>query len=127
MLESNNNEGVSLMTIRFTARIAAVALLAGGPLAGTALADDAGHCRYIQQNMFAGPFKVCEMPIDAAKCEEIGKTDDNKDAVHAAGACPVESLVGTCDKGETKLLYYDGDPSGLEIGCGFQGGTWVNP
>jgi hypothetical protein len=115
------------MMMKFTARIAAVALLAAGPLAGTALADDAGQCKYIQQNMFAGPFHVCEMPIDAAKCAELGKTDDNKEAVHAAGACPKESLVGTCDKGATKLMYYDGDPSGLEIGCGFQGGTWVKP
>ena len=116
------------MTMRISARIAALALLACGPWAGAALADDdAGHCSYVQQNMFAGPFKVCEMPIDAAKCEELGKTDDNKDAVHAAGACPTESLVGTCDKGATKLLYYEGDPSGLEIGCGFQGGTWVKP
>jgi hypothetical protein len=115
------------MMIRLTAKIAAVALLAAGPLAGTALADDAGQCKYIQQNMFAGPFHVCEMPIDAAKCAELGKTDDNKEAVHAAGACPKENLVGTCDKGATKLMYYDGDPSGLEIGCGFQGGTWVKP
>lgn len=115
------------MMMRLTAKIAAVALLVAGPLAAPALADDAGHCNYIQQNMFAGPFKVCEMPIDAAKCAEIGKTDENKDAVHAAGACATEALVGTCDKGATKLLYYDGDPSGLEIGCGFQGGTWVKP
>ncbi len=113
--------------MRLTARIAAVALLACGPLAGSAMAADPGHCTYIQQNMFAGPFHVCEMPVDAGKCTEIGKTDENKDAVHAGGACPVEKLVGTCDKGATKLLYYDGDPSGLEIGCGFQNGTWVKP
>ncbi len=120
--------------MRLTTRLAAIALLAAGPLAGTAMADDLGHCKYIQQNMkyiqqnmFAGPFHVCEMPIDAPKCAELGKTDENKDAVHAAGACPVENLVGTCDKGATKLLYYDGDPSGLEIGCGFQSGTWVKP
>jgi hypothetical protein len=115
------------MTMRLTAKIAAVALLAAGLYAGTALADDAGSCKFVQQNMFAGPFKVCEMPMDAAKCEEVGKTDENKDAVHTGGACPKEALVGTCDKGATKLLYYEGDPSGLEIGCGFQGGTWVKP
>lgn len=115
------------MTNRFTARIAALALLAAGLYAGTALAADAGSCQFVQQNMFAGPFKVCEMPIDAAKCAELGKTDENKDAVHDAAACPVAALVGTCDKGATKLLYYEGDPSGLEIGCGFQGGTWVKP
>lgn len=112
------------MRIRLAAGMAAVALLAVG---GPALAEDAGSCKYIQQNMFAGPFKVCEMPIDAAKCEEIGKTDENKEAAHAAAACPTEALVGTCDKGATKLLYYDGDPASLEIGCGFQSGTWVKP
>ncbi len=115
------------MMMKLVANIAAVALLATGPLAGTALADEGSHCTYVQQNMFAGPFKVCEMPIDAAKCAELGKTDENKDAVQAAGACPTEALVGTCDKGATKLMYYEGDASGLEIGCGFQGGTWVKP
>ena len=115
------------MTMKLTAKIAAVALLAAAPFAGTALADAAGSCKYVQQNMFAGPFKVCEMPIDAAKCGELGKTDENKDAVHAGAACPAEALVGTCDKGATKLMYYEGDPSSLEIGCGFQGGTWVKP
>lgn len=115
------------MTTKLKGRLLTVALIGAGAMAGTAMAEDAGHCKYIQQNMFAGPFKVCEMPIDAAKCEELGKTDENKDAVHAAGACPTEGLVGTCDKGATKLLYFDGEPSGLEIGCGFQAGTWVNP
>jgi hypothetical protein len=119
------------MTIRLTAKIAAVALLAVGAYASVAQAADEkagpGSCKYIQQNMFAGPFHVCEMPIDAPKCEELGKTDENKDAVHTGDACPTAALVGTCDKGATKLMYYDGDPSGLEIGCGFQGGTWVKP
>lgn len=116
------------MMTRLTVRMATVALMAVGSLAaGTALADEAGHCTYIQQNMFAGPFHVCEMPIDAARCEELGSTDENKDAVHAQGACPTEELVGTCNKGDTQLLYYDGDPSGLEIGCGFQDGDWEAP
>jgi crotonobetainyl-CoA:carnitine CoA-transferase CaiB-like acyl-CoA transferase len=118
------------MTIRSAARIATrlvAAVLATAALAAPAMAEDAGHCQYVQQNMFAGPFKVCEMPIDAAQCEQLGKTDENKDAVHAAGACPTEAMVGTCDKGATKLVYYEGDPGSLEIGCGFQGGTWVNP
>ncbi len=116
------------MTMRLTALSAAVALLAAGSIGSTALADEAaGSCQYVQQNMFAGPFKVCEMPIDAAKCETLGKTDENKNAVHVKGACPKASLVGTCDKGATKLLYYEGDPASLEIGCGFQSGTWVKP
>jgi hypothetical protein len=28
--------------------------------------------------------------------------------------------------GEIKLVYYEGDPGGLEIGCGFQSGEWVS-
>jgi len=86
-----------------------------------------GHCNYTQENMFAGPFKVCHQPANAAACEELGSTDDNADAVHGEGDCSADELVGTCDMGEAKLLYYEGDPGGLEIGCGFQGGEWVAP
>ncbi len=104
--------------------IAACALLAIGPL--TATAQDPGHCTYIQQNMFAGPFKVCDAPVSAAKCAELGTTDDNKDAVHAAGACPTDAKVGICDMGDAGTrVYYEGDAGGLEIGCGFQGGEWT--
>jgi hypothetical protein len=112
-----------MRTTHFTlAGIAALALLAAAPFA-----QAAESCSYTQKNMFAGPFKVCEEPINEAKCTEIGKTDENSGAAHGGAACPVEKLVGTCDKGATKLRYYDGDPAGLEIGCGFQGGTWSKP
>ena len=108
--------------------ISALALLAPlmvmGPMAASA-ADGAGHCSYVQQNMFAGPFKVCDNPSTAEKCAELGKTDDNKDAVFSAGDCPTAGKVGVCDMGEAgKRIYYEGDPGGLEIGCGFQGGEW---
>ena len=99
---------------------------AGGESTEAANPGD-GHCTYVQENMFAGPFKVCTMPASAATCEELGNTDDNRDAAHAAGDCPAEALVGTCDLGDSKLLYYEGDPGGLEIGCGFQGGEWSTP
>ena len=92
----------------------------GGPKA----AGD-GHCNYTQENMFAGPFKVCQMPTDAALCEEFGNTDDNADAVQGDGECAMEGSVGVCDMGASKMVYYEGDPGGLEIGCGFQGGEWV--
>jgi hypothetical protein len=85
-----------------------------------------GHCNYTQENMFAGPFKVCQMPTDAALCEEYGNTDDNADAVQGDGACAAEAAVGTCDMGASKMVYYEGDAGGLEIGCGFQGGEWVS-
>lgn len=104
--------------------IAAIAVLALSPLAASA-ADDPGHCNYVQKNMFAGPFKVCDEPADAAKCTELGKTDDNSGAEHGDGACPTAGRVGVCDMGDAgKRIYYEGDPGGLEIGCGFQGGEW---
>ena len=34
---------------------------------------------------------------------------------------------GKGDLGDTKRIYYEGDPGGLEIGCGFQGGEWSTP
>ena len=46
-------------------------------------------------------------------------------AVQGDGACPEEGAVGYCDMGEIKLYYYEGDPGGLEIGCGFSDGEWT--
>lgn len=101
-------------------------VLAGAHEGGGAAASGDGHCNYTQENMFAGPFKVCQMPTDAAACEELGNTDDNTDAVQGDGACGSDGKVGTCDTGDYQLVYYEGDPGGLEIGCGFQGGEWVS-
>ena len=84
--------------------IVSVALMS----AGNAFAE--GHCNYTQENMFAGPFKVCDMPADAAACEELGNTDDNTDAVQGDGSCASEGMVGTCDMGDVKRIYYEGDP-----------------
>ena len=84
-----------------------------------------GSCTYVQENMFAGPFNVCQEPVGAESCALLGETDDNADAVHAEGACTSEGLVGTCDLGATKLRYFSGDAPSLEIGCGFQGGEWT--
>ena len=100
--------------------IAAVLMLG----AGNVYAED-GHCAYTMENMFAGPFKVCLQPSDAAACAETGTEDDNADAVHGEGACSAEGSVGTCDMGEQQMVYYEGEPDGLEIGCGFQGGDWI--
>jgi hypothetical protein len=85
-----------------------------------------GSCAYVQENMFAGPFNVCQEPVGAESCALLGETDDNADAVHSEGACSAEGLIGTCDLGATKLHYFDGDAGGLEIGCGFQGGEWIS-
>jgi hypothetical protein len=97
---------------------------AGAHEGGPAVGGD-GACSYVQENMFAGPFNVCQEPVGADSCTEIGETDDNADAVHAGGACTTDGLVGTCDLGDGKLHYYSGDSGGLEIGCGFQGGDWI--
>ena len=116
-----------LISVLFMAIAMAVSgsVLAGAHEGSGSANSGDGHGNYTQENMFAGPFKVCEMPTDAAKCEELGNTDDNTDAVQGDGECASEGAVGICDRGDSKLVYYEGDPGGLEIGCGFQGGEWV--
>ena len=105
-------------------------------LSGTSTAFAAGHeggpeitgegsCTYVQENMFAGPFDVCQEPVGAESCAALGETDDNANAMHAEGACTKEGLVGTCDLGGSAVHYLSGDAGGLEIGCGFQGGDWI--
>ena len=98
----------------------------GGAHEGGPVISGDGSCSYVQENMFAGPFAVCQEPVGAESCAELGETDDNADAVHSEGACTTEALIGTCDLGDNKLHYYDGDAGGLEIGCGFQGGDWIS-
>jgi len=112
--------------------VAVAIILAGGTSLAFAGAHEGapaiggeGSCSYVQENMFAGPFNVCQEPVGAESCAELGETDDNADAAHAEGACTTEGLVGTCDLGDSKLNYFSGDAGGLEIGCGFQGGDWI--
>lgn len=119
--------------IGFQILLAAIALAGSGAVfggahtgGGGAASSGDGHCDFVQENMFAGPFKVCQMPTDTAACEEFGNTDDNTDAVQSDGPCGSEGSVGTCDLGDSQLVYYEGDPGGLEIGCGFQGGEWIS-
>lgn len=95
--------------------------------AATGEEESAGACTYVQENMFAGPFNVCQAPVTEALCMEMGETDDNYDASFAAGEeCDADKeMVGICDVGESQIHYYDGDAFALEIGCGFQGGEWL--
>jgi hypothetical protein len=97
---------------------------AGGHEGGAEITGE-GSCTYVQENMFAGPFDVCQEPVGADSCATLGETDDNANAAHSEGACSSEGLVGTCDLGGSKVHYLSGDAGGLEIGCGFQGGDWV--
>lgn len=102
-----------------------IAALSQGAFAGGHEASEsAGSCNYTMKNMFAGPFKVCQTNRDEAACTTIGQTDDNSDASHMAGDCSEEGAIGSCVMVGTSLVYYEGDPMGIEIGCGFQGGTW---
>ncbi len=110
-----------MKVIRFLSAATALLLVGGYTVASA----EGGACQYVMENMFAGPYKACTEPATAAACDEIGTTDDNRDAAHSDGMCPTESLIGTCDLGDSQLRYYEGDPSGLEIGCGFQGGDWI--
>jgi len=109
------------------------AALAGGHDGGPEITGE-GSCVYVQENMFAGPFDVCQEPVGPESCAALGETADNRDAVHSEGACATENPIGTCDLGSNAMNYFMGastDPStdagSLEIGCGFQGGDWINP
>lgn len=86
--------------------------------------EDGGHCRFNLQNQWAGPYKACIDPSTAAQCEETGKRDQNSGATFAPGACPASGRVGSCAKPDSSVHYYDGDAGSIEVGCGFQGGTW---
>jgi hypothetical protein len=106
------------------AALAAVALT-------TALAQDTdsrgeitGRCFYTLKNTWAGPYKVCLAPVSARTCNQVGESDENSSPVWSEGACPVEGSVGTCTREKDATTYYDGDASGIEMGCGFQSGTW---
>ncbi len=109
------------------ATIAAVAIFTAAPVERAVAADDAsaaGHCKFTLKNQWAGPFKACLAPATAAQCTEVGKADENSEAAWAAGACPTANLVGSCKRSKDTLHYYEGDASGLELGCGFQSGEW---
>lgn len=87
-----------------------------------------GHCIYMLQNrMMDSQVKTCQEPANVEGCEYLGSIDDNSDAAHGEGSCPMEGATGICDTGDIKLVYYGGDLGGLEIGCGFQGGDWIEP
>ena len=109
----------------------AVALTAVLP-SPSAVADDqaagapaTGHCDFSLKNQWAGPFKACVDPATPDQCKALGAKDDNSNAVWSSGSCSTTGVVGTCRKSDGALHYYEGDASGLEMGCGFQSGEWV--
>ena len=106
--------------------ILALLVGAGFSLASTgAKADDMGVCNYTMKNMFAGPYKVCQNNIDEATCMGRAEEDENTDPSYSSAAeCAADSAVGACTTAEHATTYYEGEPSGLAIGCGFQQGEW---
>ena len=117
-------KSIQILGVALLAFAGANVAMAGAHTGGPEITGE-GACSYVQENMFAGPFDVCQEPVGAESCAQLGETDDNADASHSEGSCPSEGLVGTCDLGATAVHYLSGDADGLEIGCGFQGGDWV--
>lgn len=122
------------VSIKLVGAIAAVAALAITVFGTSATADDSkgkaaagGHCSFTMKNSFAGPYKACVAPSTADECAATGKTDENSNAVWTEGSCPAAGSVGTCKTDKNATTYYEGDASGLEIGCGFQSGDWSAP
>ncbi len=124
------------MRLPVPALLAITSLTVGGVLVlkfGTALAGDApvaaasGHCDFKLKNQWVGPLKACAAPSTAAACTELGKKDENSDAVWTEGNCPTAGLVGVCKRADNSMHYYEGEASGLEVGCGFQSGEWSTP
>ena len=86
-----------------------------------------GQCNFIFENTHAGPYRACWMPLDQAGCEQLGLTNQNKDAVFAGGSCPTEGLVGTCTRDLSTIFFYEGNVLDHQVHCDAEGGTWTNP
>ena len=86
---------------------------------------NAGSCNFIQENMFAGPYEVCAMPVDKARCKQFGDEGSNTGTKYSDAECRAEKALGRCVLDEHTIIYYSGEPRDLEMGCSFQGGEWT--
>ena len=66
------------------------AVFAGAHEGGPEITGE-GACTYVEENMFAGPFDLCQSPVGAESCAALGETGDNRDAVHSVGRRTPES------------------------------------
>ena len=89
-----------------------------------ALSAQAGSCNYTQENMFAGPFKVCAEKVTEERCETLGTEGSNANAVYTKDSCNTANTVGVCKLERFSLTYYTGNAEELEVSCAFQGGEW---
>lgn len=119
---------ISLTRFNTLGRVLALGALSAVSIAQqpAASTEVGGHCSFNLQNQWAGPYKACIDPSTAPKCDETGKRDQNTAAIFSTGSCPTAGRVGTCAKPDASVHYYDGEASSLEMGCGFQGGSWKN-
>lgn len=91
-----------------------------------------GHCLLDKINEGADPTPMCAEPMDEATCGLLAVTygeaargfAEYSGGIYGKGGCPAERLVATCDKGDSKDLYY-GNVDGMKIGCRFSGGDWI--
>lgn len=105
--------------MRFCSRILrrALAIFLVSQFATNAYSAD-GHCSYVQHYArLDQKMKVCKMPANEKTCKE-------PEAAYARGACRTESVIGVCKVGRSRLVYYEGNPLILEIGCEKQKGVW---
>ena len=92
-----------------------------------------GHCVYTVDNPFvADPYMACKTNVTEEACmmfeEEGDGMMDISDAKYGEGDCSREASVGSCERGGWEEVYYEGegDPSAVEMGCGFAG-DWLEP
>ena len=96
-------------------------------------ARGSGHCVYTVDNPFvADPYMACRTNATEEACmmfeEEGDGMMDISDAKYGEGDCSREASVGSCERGGWEEVYYEGegDPSAVEMGCGFAG-DWLEP
>jgi hypothetical protein len=87
-----------------------------------------GQCSFIMENPLMSPTKTCVSPITETECKKYNESKDNTDVQYDEGECSLEKSVGYCDAEEKRTVYYEGDPSQLQMGCAFQddGGDWFS-
>ena len=92
-----------------------------------------GHCVYKADNPFADTYQACRTNITANACMGLAEEGDGMvtilDPEYGEGDCPRETSVGSCERGGWEEVYYEGqgEPQGMQIGCMFAAGDWLEP
>ena len=92
-----------------------------------------GHCVYKADNPFADTYQACRTNITADACMGLAEEGDGMvtilDPEYGEGDCPRETSVGSCERGGWEEVYYEGqgEPQGMQIGCMFAAGDWLEP